>query len=220
MPITQDRMLSLLGAAQDYQNTMERLFALGQETRARVESKEISLEEGFNLLCLTVRPELMLQFPYESPMVIKTESIHFAQNYKRNRNKALKLRENRQAAQLGLPKPYRGDGREHGKRGGRTGGDRKQFLVAQPQVSRSTEIGKPSMEHTASTARISPVPSLHSTDHLQVAAESDLDFDLQPQTYTAAESEMDLLSRLEPEARAQIEAEIRLREQDEQAGKG
>lgn len=198
MPITQPRMLSLLGAAQDYQQTMDKLFELVQETRARVESGEITLEQGFNLLAVQIRPELLLQFPYQSPVVIQQEIAHFKREARRNARKAQKLRENRQAARLGLPRPERGDGREHGWKGGRSGG-RGQFGLGAVPVPSQVQ---------------SPVTGfLQSTDHLQPGLESELELD-QPDPdsldYTPAQSEEDLLARLDPEARARIEAELGL----------
>ena len=137
MPITQPRMLSLLGAARDYQNSMERFFAVAQETRARVEQGQITVQEGFDLLAISIRPELMLEFPYESPAVIRQELQHFKRESRRNENKARKLRENRAAARLGLPKPQRGDGREHGWKGGKAGGRAQFGLTTEPQAART-----------------------------------------------------------------------------------
>lgn len=117
MPIKQDRMLSLLAAARDYQLGLEKFFEMGQDIRGRVANNELTAKQALDLLIPGIRPELLLRFPYESPTVIMLESRHFAKERKRNERKAQKLRENRQAARLGLPRPERGNGAASGPQG-------------------------------------------------------------------------------------------------------
>lgn len=115
MPITQSRMLSLIGAALDYQQAMDRFFELAQTLRADVQSGGKTEAEAFNILAINLRPELLLNYPLDSPLVIRLEQEHYRRESRRNARKAQKARENKAAAQAGLPPPARGDGSYQGQ---------------------------------------------------------------------------------------------------------
>lgn len=138
MPITQSRMLSLLAAAQDYADAMERFWSICTETRNRFQQGEITAAQAVDLMAISIRPELMLQFPYQSPTVLKLEAKHFAMEKRRNERKTEKARENRERAAMGLPPPNRGTGKEHGWKGGsRRGGAPIHPLSIQPDPEAS-----------------------------------------------------------------------------------
>ncbi len=111
MPITQARVLSLLGAGQDYQRGLEKLISLIHGMQAKTDNGRI--EPGSALATITAQASTLalLQQPVESPLVIRLEAIHFAKEGRRNVQKTAKARENRMYAAEGLPHPNRGDGR-------------------------------------------------------------------------------------------------------------
>lgn len=112
MPITQARMISLIGAAQDYQQALARLAERIEQYGLDTERGTISHRQALEILRLESQPHLVLSFPLESPVIIGTEAKHFKLNGRRNARKAANLRENREHEKLGLPKPDRGDGRQ------------------------------------------------------------------------------------------------------------
>lgn len=215
MPITQDRMLSLLAAAQDYQDAMNRFFALAESTRLQVEVGSLTLDQGFTTLAISLRPELMLQFPFQSPTVIRLEVAHFTRERKRNERKAEKARENREADRHGLPRPLRGDGGQSGILGGKPGmRDRQRRLVIQPDPD--VTFSRPATLASPGEATAQPKPetqqTLRNSDSTQVGPDSDLD-DLGqgdsevPVGYVPKTPPPDVVAQLERESREREAAE-------------
>ncbi len=170
MPITQDRMLSLLAAGEDYQQALERYWVVAQSTRQRVAAGQITAQQGFDLLAIETRPEWLLKYPYDSPAVLKLEHLHFKRESKRNKRKAEKARENRAAQHAGELPPDRGDGREFGRLGaGRT--RLEQDLNIQPDANIL-------LRGTATSLTIEPtvVRVVKNTDGEQVQSDTDLEF--------------------------------------------
>lgn len=118
MPITQARMLSLLAAAQDYQQAFQTIMEKAEHIRSYLLARQITPEQACEQYEKATLPLLLLQYPYDSPVVLRFESLHFAKEKKRNDRKAAKARENRLADSTGQPRPNRGDGRQYGYLGG------------------------------------------------------------------------------------------------------
>lgn len=166
MPITQDRMLALISAAQDFQQAWKRAQYQFNQITARFQAGELTLEEAWNETGLLMSSQLQLDAPIQSNVTIATEVKHFQHAKARNIKTARWQRERRGRGQCSPASPV------------------KPRTVIDPDVGLS---------------------------------EQDLDLDPQdsqdPQDsidYTPAQSEEDLLARLDPEARARIEAELGL----------
>lgn len=166
MPITQNRMLALISAAQDFQQAWRKAQDQFDLITARNQAGEITLEDAWNETGLLMASQLQLEHPIQSNVTIATEVKHFQHARSRNIKTARWQRE-----------------RRHGKQGhGQT------QPPAQPQ----------------------PAPlQVIDPDQDLVGSELILDPDLDEPGYLPAQDEDDLLSRLSPEARARIEAELR-----------
>lgn len=112
MPITQARMISLIGAALDYKQALDQLVELVQSARQ-------SPDPGLRLLSFApgAHAEFLLKSALQTQLVIALESTHFRRESRRNAKKAANLREDREAERWGLTKPQRGDGGSHGGKG-------------------------------------------------------------------------------------------------------
>ena len=171
MPITQERILSLLAAAVDYQQALERYWIIAQSTRQRVGAGQLTPQQGFDLLAIETRPEWLLQHSYDSPAVIKLEQLHFKREAKRNTRKAAKARENRDADKRGEPRPDRGNGREYGILGaGRTVLEKNLQLAPDPNI----------LLRAAQATQSKPKPNYSNTDADQISADTELDFGTPP----------------------------------------
>lgn len=142
MAITQARMLSLLAAAQDFQQALAKITDQCDVIRAQLTSGLITEAEALEQFKLHTIPMLALQFPMESPAIIKLETAHFAREARRNERKAEKARENRAAQRDGLPKPDRGNGAQFGKLGSNSRGINRSPVVALP-IRPSIEASAP-----------------------------------------------------------------------------
>jgi hypothetical protein len=89
MPITQNRMLALISACQDYQQA---LLELGQRLiTALGEGTPETLEP------LAEQPQLLLRRPVETTTTLRLEIAHFKRNERRNVRIAEKMRRKRRA---------------------------------------------------------------------------------------------------------------------------
>ena len=190
-------MLSLLGAAQDYQLALARLIEEINQQHAKCMSGKITAEQALIYIAINARAGLMLRYPDQSPAVIKLESVHFAREKRRNIRKATKLRENRIADKLGAPRPIRGDGREYGKYGG---SKFKRYITPQnytpdadntaPNITPFLDPPTPSIEASLTTTggtitgMTEAVAKLAANRPPEVTADSDLDFDSDPEQFT------------------------------------
>ncbi len=165
MPITQARMLSLLAAAEDYAQAMNRFARIANITKARVESGQISPESAFDLIAVESLQSL-LEHPMESNTVIKMERFHFNKEAKRNARKAEKMAENRAAKRLNSPKPNRGDGGYFGRMGAGRGSFKPPVNVV-PDPDLLGAAVKPAEEKLIQMLS-------KSTDAQQVSADSEL----------------------------------------------
>lgn len=110
MPITQARVLSLLGAAQDYQRALEKLIALAKEMQHKSDNRRIEPGSALATIASQASELALLQYPVESALVIRLEAIHFTKEGRRNLQKTAKSRDNKMHEIEGLPKPNRGKG--------------------------------------------------------------------------------------------------------------
>lgn len=183
MPITQSRMLSLLAAAQDFEQGFNTIIEQGEQIRRKILLGEITPQAACEAYAKATMPLMLLRYPYESPVVIRLETVHFARERKRNDRKAEKLRENRLAEVEGKSRPVRGDGRQHGYIGGSTEmKERKRVLNIEPSINatapRSGQIlGRVEMPNQ--------IPD--GSDGQQVQADTGLEFDYTPGTLSDAQ---------------------------------
>jgi len=185
-------MLSLLAAAQDYQTTFERFFQTIQNTRDLVLTGQLDPSTAIQSLALNARPEFLLQFPYDSPSVIRLEVKHFAKERRRNDRKKQKLRENRVNAAMGLPTPDRGKGGDHGWKGGHGAGTAALNIT-------------PDISATAGTAVHLPAPASHSHQPFSPSP------DLSAPRFISQES-IDAAERFDQQQRARMKVEAQLAE--------
>lgn len=77
MPITQDRMLALLAAAQDYQQAWDRAEAFAQTVQRSLDERRITTQEACAQLLLVLTSQMQLQRPTMTATTIAEERIHF-----------------------------------------------------------------------------------------------------------------------------------------------
>ena len=94
MPITQDRMLALIAAGEDYQQALAQARELITTNRNRVLDGQISPQDAINLLSQFIVPELLLKSPSRSESTLYIERKHFNSNAARNER--AKFRKDRQ----------------------------------------------------------------------------------------------------------------------------
>lgn len=104
MPITQDRMLELISAAQDYKQAFERLIDAIAVYSHDAESGKKTHETALQLIAVTANASIMLRDVVTSSQTIIAETLHFKMNKKRNARKADRAREQREYQRLGLPR--------------------------------------------------------------------------------------------------------------------
>lgn len=114
MPITQARMLSVLAAARDYQQALNRVGDYIEQSLLEHEKGRLTIEQCITRILTHSRPSLLLAHPEQSYEVISKETAHFSRERRRNERKAEKLREDRMDKALNRPKRNRGNGAEYG----------------------------------------------------------------------------------------------------------
>lgn len=92
MPITQDRMVLLLKAAQDYQQGLETIIESFNQQAHMVSTGQRDLQSAWELAQISVNPLLLLSNPIQSAKTIMAESIHFNSHHAQNVKKAEKAR--------------------------------------------------------------------------------------------------------------------------------
>lgn len=95
MPITQDRMLTLLAAAQDYQQAWDRAAHFATKTEQAVEGQYLSKEEAYHQLLMVLRTPMQLLHPVLTGAAIEREREHFRLFKARNIRTAEKQRQRR-----------------------------------------------------------------------------------------------------------------------------
>lgn len=103
MPIAQSRIISVIAAAEDYQQALlvlrERAFVISKNLR----DKAVSAEDALSGLLFDLQnPATLLKFPLESAATVADEKSHFRANAKRN-DSAAKLAEKKRR-RLGVRK--------------------------------------------------------------------------------------------------------------------
>lgn len=96
MAIKQSRLISLIAAAEDYQQVVrglkEQAYSLGQNLKAGMISKEEALD---GLLLELIDLDRKLKFPTETAATIADEKSHFRSNEKRNQSAAKRAEKKR-----------------------------------------------------------------------------------------------------------------------------
>ncbi len=98
MPITQNRMLLLLKAAQDYQQALESVIENLNQQSHMVSTGQRTLESAWELAVIGINPIILLSDPVQSAKTIMAEAIHFNANHAQNVKKAEKARISRAKA--------------------------------------------------------------------------------------------------------------------------
>lgn len=207
MPITQDRMLSLIGAAQDYEQALTGLVETINSFHTRALRGELSVEDALSSLAANSHPGMLLKYPLDTPVVLRIEATHFAREKRRNARKAEKLRENRMADFYNQPRPQRGHGAEHGRKGASGAAAASRQTIVAPSFHKTAGHRYPEKpEPVSSWASQVPDPD--------AALGAELDLEAEP-GYVPGTLSPETRARLEEEARA-----IAAREQWEAEGNG
>lgn len=174
MPITQNRMLALLDAAQDYQHGWKRAQAFYLGIREAVAQQRMTQDAGWEQLETLLNSTLQLRTPIQTTETLTRETTHFRLTRKRNEDAARWAREKRE----GRP----------------------------PKAQKRTkEQRKHSLENEN---------RFQNTDHLQVQSDSELVFDEAPAVETEIATGY-IPKELDPDTKARIEQETRLRHEQE-----
>lgn len=97
MPISQDRMIALIRATQDYSNAVNFLISIIQSNTQRAASGEITAEKAlFENINMHTRVELLLHEPIQSSSTLTREAHHFKLTAKRNIRMAARARRKRE----------------------------------------------------------------------------------------------------------------------------
>lgn len=94
-------MIDLLAAAQDYQSGLNRLINTIASQAYEVAAARRTPEQFLELIQASASTMLLLSNPVKSGTTILAEAIHFKRNRALNERKAVKARENREAAHFG-----------------------------------------------------------------------------------------------------------------------
>lgn len=194
MPITQSRVLSILGAAQDYQQAALQIIDFIAQQVDNVQSGKLTAEQAFRLIAIDATPQLILKYPNESEQVLRDELKHFRRHVRENTRKAEKMRINRECDKLGIPRPDRGDGRA-GALGVLRDRQRVEAELFAPRPERAPDPRTPGGMWAAEQSKVKR----------DVTAEDELTFDTEPTAQSATPEYKP--GQLSDEARAKVEAD-------------
>lgn len=85
MPITQDRMIKLITAAQDFDRALTLAESIVQSAYSRVAKGETSAEDELAQLGAQIVASFLLRHPIDSASTLAVEASHFKKAAKRNR---------------------------------------------------------------------------------------------------------------------------------------
>lgn len=103
MPITQDRMIALLCAAEDLELALQQASESAEASLASAREGKLSAAAALEALAAQLaRPQFLLAQPVETLTTLRLERAHFKRNAKRNRAVA-EYQRNRRANAGALP---------------------------------------------------------------------------------------------------------------------
>jgi hypothetical protein len=88
VPISQQRMIALIAAGQDYLVGFTNMQKFVSKTIDRFNMGDISAEAALGQIQTTMTPLAFVNRPIESERVLEQEHFHFSRNYKRNEREA------------------------------------------------------------------------------------------------------------------------------------
>ena len=88
MAITQDRMIALLDAAQDYQHAWKAAQTAFNGLHAAVERGTMTVEQAWAQSVMIMQSSLQLRSPIQTTETLTRETTHFKLMYRRNQNSA------------------------------------------------------------------------------------------------------------------------------------
>lgn len=97
MTISQDRVIAIIKAGQDFQHAFNKLVALIDEQMTAIRENQISAEAAFKIIYMAAG-DRQLEFPVESKLTLEVEHKHFKSNYNRNARNRLKAEKRRRNA--------------------------------------------------------------------------------------------------------------------------
>lgn len=92
MPITQDRMLALLHAAQDYRHALTTIIETIKQHERAVEFGRETMEVAMQVIFAQSNPAVLLTEPEATVATLTIEAKHFKDNAKRNTREKLRQR--------------------------------------------------------------------------------------------------------------------------------